>query len=175
MIDGEWISKFILRVAALLGGVPPSIALRRKVPFNEGGTGTANDASDRSELQLARRYLGESGVLELVREHSDGLTRLGIANHLAPWKELSSSSSAADHLSFYASGIAAGLGRLLRGNTFRKAMPDALYTSVVGPRNRIRSPRLVMDSADLLMGEKRSLVSVPEAKQSDNAAPASRS
>jgi asparagine synthetase B (glutamine-hydrolysing) len=51
---GEWSSKFILRNAALLAGVPEEIAFRKKLPFHEGATALRNSEFESREIEFAK-------------------------------------------------------------------------------------------------------------------------
>jgi asparagine synthase (glutamine-hydrolysing) len=50
-------SKYILRLAAEQVGLPASIAWRKKIPFNEGGTGIKNGEMDVTEETLSKEFL----------------------------------------------------------------------------------------------------------------------
>ena len=150
LVDGHWMPKFLLRLVAIKAGVPFSVAIRRKVPFNEGGTGVENAGSDPYELELASNYLKPLGMENLLMQNEESLNRLGISspgdsppehNHLL--------ASGMDHLGFFAAGLATGLDRLLLGNAFREKMPDALYSSKVDPRCTIIIPSIVVNSSEM--------------------------
>jgi len=115
-------SKYILRRVAEKAGLPPAIAWRKKIPFNEGGTGIRNAEPYRLEEILAATYLKENREL-IESTDVSFLSKLGIRDqHMIGKKN--------DYeYALYMSSMQTGLKQLLQGNTFREIMPDSNYSS----------------------------------------------
>jgi asparagine synthetase B (glutamine-hydrolysing) len=114
-LNGERVSKFVLRVAGQISRLPNDIVIRKKVAFNEGGGSTANSDADPLESSIAKN-LQKTDFDE--DELISAMTQLGVSNSDNPQQQM-------------AVGFALknGLSRLLLGNSFRPIMPDTIYAS----------------------------------------------
>ena len=125
--EGEkTISKHLLRLVALHAGVPESIAMRKKIPFNEGGTGTKNADKYLLEKQLARRHKSYEEVKVFVKKYRSALVRLGILEEETQESEIEDNFA---QIVTVQSAWDKGLQRMLNGNVFREHMPDCVYST----------------------------------------------
>lgn len=115
-------SKYLLRLTAMKAGVPESIAWRKKIPFNEGGTGVRNTEPYVLEEQAAKNYFSHTPYIPR-KEDQVKLQKLGLKSHIS-CEPMNSYEHA-----LYVSAANAGLNRLMAGNGFRSIMPDSNYAS----------------------------------------------
>lgn len=131
--------KFILRAIALRDELPEHIAVRKKMPFHEGATGTRNGDTDRTEMELAKKFLSQGDALQFAKEHEVQLNQLGVCIKKPTKAKISAN---IDRLAMFSAAFDCGLDRLMLGNAFDNEMPDAIYsTDVTGeeymPRRQI--------------------------------------
>jgi asparagine synthetase B (glutamine-hydrolysing) len=136
--DGHVVPKFLLRVAAYRLGVPAEIAVRPKVPFNEGGGGVRNDQTDPIEVEAARAWqqFGEAEARAIVSgEHLSVLRRLNLMSSFADnVNDMEVAMQGFEQVALYWAARNAGLDRLLNGGTtFRAWMPDCVYSTEETP------------------------------------------
>jgi asparagine synthetase B (glutamine-hydrolysing) len=109
-------SKYILRLVAEHSGVPKQIAWRKKIPFNEGGTGTKNMEEDHLEEEIAKAYIEK--YFDLFKS---------INTKSLQEKNISTTTFFEKALLY--SAMLSGIERLLIGNSFRKVMLDSNYST----------------------------------------------
>lgn len=115
-------SKYILRLVAEQAGLPAEIAWRKKIPFNEGGTGIRNTEPDLKEEITAKSFINDHKDL-VGKTNITFLKRLGISEYAQAGNKL------AYGYALYCASMQAGLEQLMKGNTFREVMPDSNYAS----------------------------------------------
>ena len=120
--DGRFMSKFLLRCAANMHGLPVQFSRRKKMPLHEGGTGVKNSERFSLEVDAAGEY-SRSHNSKWTSELAETLTRLSLVSGIAR--------NEAEHEQVVAvrKAIEAGLSRLIRGNVFRGKMPDCIYST----------------------------------------------
>jgi asparagine synthetase B (glutamine-hydrolysing) len=128
MIDGKIYRKYLLRMVALDSGVPLEIALRKKVPFNEGGRGLRNSDDDPLEIMIASEFIESEERRGSLNEDLPNLVRLGIVDAKAQISRGFINQNVV-HLALFKAAQQCGLIRLLKGNAFRDTMPDAIYST----------------------------------------------
>jgi len=116
-----------------------SIAMRKKIPFNEGGSGNRNGEPNASERETASLYCSTESLRRQIGTHEASLRRLHI---LDADEKLDQRSLVAKHdeLALYLAGFSAGLGRLLNGNAFRESMPDSSYSTHTMEQEYVPAP-----------------------------------
>jgi len=125
---GEYCSKFLLRIAAICLGVPEELALRKKIPFNEGGTGVRNDGKDDRELIAAKNTTQFDEVFSLAQKELVSFKQLGVCRV----ENSSLEEQCIDYFSRFSLFFCAqraGLKRLILGKVFRNEMPDCIYST----------------------------------------------
>ncbi len=122
------LSKYLLRMVGSASGLPSPIAMRKKIPFNEGGSGNRNGEPNDVERSVATTSYPAQDVRVQIGRHEPTLRRLHI---LGQSEELDQQclTDRHDELALYLAGFSAGLGRLLQGNAFRETMPDSSYST----------------------------------------------
>ena len=122
------LSKYLLRIVGSASGLPSSIAMRKKIPFNEGGSGNRNGEPNDVERSVAAASHPVQDLRVQIGRHEPSLRRLHI---LGQGEELDQQclTDRHDELALYLAGFSAGLGRLLQGNAFRETMPDSSYST----------------------------------------------
>jgi len=127
-IDNRIFTKFLLRAAALELNMPKKIALRKKIPFNEGATGIKNGERDPFEYRNALSY---SSIRKNVKNELyidvKYLCQLGLIQKDSDFEEFVNMEF--EKFCFFHSGKNAGLVRLLNNEAFRGKMPDSNYPS----------------------------------------------
>ncbi|HTW79073.1 MAG TPA: asparagine synthase-related protein [Terracidiphilus sp.] len=123
-------SKFLLRLVAHRCGVPTEIASRKKIPFNEGGSGIRNEDRDGLEEAIARswRRYEEKDLIQLIQDDREILVQLNLMQE----DEIDACETLSTHyeqIAVYAAAKLCGLSRLVRGGVFRSQMPDSVYAS----------------------------------------------
>ncbi|MBM3227918.1 hypothetical protein FJZ27_03605 [Candidatus Peribacteria bacterium] len=133
------LSKYLLRKVGKAIGLPMSIAMRKKIPFNEGGSGNRNGEPNASERETASLYCSTESLRRQIGTHEASLRRLHI---LDADEKLDQRSLVAKHdeLALYLAGFSAGLGRLLNGNAFRESMPDSSYSTHTMEQEYVPAP-----------------------------------
>jgi len=138
-IGGRVLPKFLLRVVALRQGVPAPMALRRKIPFNQGSGGAANHQDSPLEVQVAKHWASDHQCQQLAQSDSSIMERLCLlGDGLEPVPQDSKWTRSA----LYMAAKNTGLARLLRGNLFREAMPDSMY--VTQEPSQVYQPRQLL-------------------------------
>jgi len=127
-INGNVLPKFILRMVALRSGVPASIVSRKKIPFNEGGSGRKNDEREAMEFEASREHISLEKLHAEVEANASSLKRLGLIEENASITQ-EYVQERFDILSLFVAAFGAGLERMLRDNVFRAHMPDAVYST----------------------------------------------
>lgn len=122
------VPKFILRAVALSQNLPPRIVLRKKIPFNEGGSGVRNVDHDNIELAVSKSFVSTEDLLERARRFHATLMRLGMIS-TRDQLDLEYVHSRHDELALLVAAHNGGLARLIRGNVFRQKMPDSVYST----------------------------------------------
>ena len=117
-IDGRFYSKLLLRLSAMQAGLPKDIFLRKKIPFNEGGTGIKNDTRFDVELDEAQQAYSHVQIDEYISDYHADINRLGLDEDRS-----------FERLCFLMAANQSGLSRLLNGNAFRESMPDSNYST----------------------------------------------
>lgn len=127
-IDDRIYTKFLLRAAALDLNMPKKIALRKKMPFNEGATGIKNGERDQFEYKNALSYFSEgkdvrNGLYIDVKR----LSQLGLIKRNSDYEKFVEMEF--EKFCFFLSSKNAGLVRLMNNEVFRNKMPDSNYPS----------------------------------------------
>jgi len=105
-----------------------NIAFRKKIPFNEGGTGIKNQDVDELERFSARNFIIFEDLIKFVRDQSRYLIQLGFLNnnHDLTRKFVEENY---EQMALCYAAFNTGLFRLLQGNVFRENMPDTIYST----------------------------------------------
>ncbi len=127
-IDNKNLPKFLLRCAAIEISIPKEIALRKKIPFNEGGTGLRNGEPDLFEEKIALDCFPDKNDLKkkLIKD-LQYLVQLGIIQDEQEFNNIFEEKY--EVFCFYYCAKKTGLKRLLNNNIFREKMPDSNYPS----------------------------------------------
>lgn len=130
-------SKYLLRKIALELGLPERIAFRKKIPFNQGGTGQKNSENYDLEIEAAKKYISEEELINFSNENINHLIRLNIIfnNEIDSNKikshifDLNDDSNKFSQLALFHAAYNNGLKNMLEGNVFRENMPDTNYST----------------------------------------------
>jgi asparagine synthetase B (glutamine-hydrolysing) len=121
-LNGDIVSKLLLRVAGQLSGLPDFICSRKKLAFNEGGGAAANSDDDPLEREISKLKVHSISKLVDDRKLQNAIKQLSIVKD-----DYCSDYSQQEVAVYFA--LNNGLSRLLLGNSFRSTMPDTIYSS----------------------------------------------
>lgn len=144
--DGKVYTKFVLRKLALKSNLPKEIALRPKIPFNEGGTGIKNSQRDYKEIQQAILFLDDENKLNR-KDILDGI--LNQKNHENLLRFDLNQSSFKDNIEdicLIHCAFQNGLRNVLNGNTFQQKLLPSIYETETKFFNKfVRGKHLVKE------------------------------
>jgi asparagine synthetase B (glutamine-hydrolysing) len=131
--DGRITAKFILRFIAHRIGITGCIAGRKKMPFNEGGSGVRNDETDPVEKEIAARFwqiIEKKYGGSLSEKDQRTMKKLNLIPQEASFCDQNDLNRYLEQISVYLAAKRSGLERLIAGgSSFRSQMPDCIYST----------------------------------------------